>query len=252
MRTTNRTFPASLKCWKSWSRRTWFASSLLMTGNEWVCDICCIIYLWPIPISFILFHLQYCTFNVIRFDAVDCGVLQQARGQVEGRSQADVSKDHLQVGHFWISFLWSEGNNKTPFPAAIDCTVYTELITLTTHCDSFFLFAANYWAKFSWNPTNSHQQAWSQSHRPQNQGVSQNLHEFVSSTSVFEYTWVQSNQTNVLMIRLFIAVFPFPGYFNHSPLYKDLQLEQWKHLLPHYHRQPGARKQAALWNISGQ
>lgn len=36
------------------------------------------------------------------------------------------------------------------------------------------------------------------------------------------------------------------GHPDHSPVHQDLQLEQRQHLLPHHHREPGAREQTAL------
>lgn len=51
----------------------------------------------------------------------------------------------------------------------------------------------------------------------------------------------------VLTISL---VFP-PGYSHHAPLHQDLQLEQWQHLLPYNHWQPGERKQATLRDLPG-
>lgn len=46
-------------------------------------------------------------------------------------------------------------------------------------------------------------------------------------------------------------LFFWPGHPDHPPLHKDLQLEQRKHLLSYHCRQPGQRKQTALWNLSG-
>ncbi len=48
-----------------------------------------------------------------------------------------------------------------------------------------------------------------------------------------------------------IYIFP-AGHPHHSPLHKDLQLEQRQHVLPHHHRKPGPRQQAAVWNLPGE
>lgn len=57
-----------------------------------------LISFWNVP------HTHKPSTSVL-IDAVDCGLLQQACWQSEGRSQADVSEDHFQVDHFRVSFL---------------------------------------------------------------------------------------------------------------------------------------------------
>lgn len=48
-----------------------------------------------------------------------------------------------------------------------------------------------------------------------------------------------------------VSVCVCAGHPDHPSLHQDLQLEQWEHLLPHHHRQPGQRKQTAVWDLTG-
>lgn len=182
---TNHIFPASPKCWKSWSHRTWFASSLLMTGKEWVCAICCISTTDPD-------HFFYSVWNILP-SILFClmqSIVAYFNKQA-GKSREEAKLMFLKIIYKWSTFgsAFFEVKVMIKWYSWQLYTVHSELLMLTPHCHSFST-TANYWAKFSWNPANSHQQVWSQSHRPQNQGVCQNLHEFVSSASVFHYTWV--------------------------------------------------------------
>lgn len=56
-----------------------------------------------------LIYLQRAVLAVACVCLVCCSVLQQAGWKVQGRGQADVPQDHLQMANIWVSFLWSEG-----------------------------------------------------------------------------------------------------------------------------------------------
>lgn len=101
-RMTNPTFPAFPRCWRSWFLRTWFASSRPTTGKGFVShlqwsQLCVSFTYWP-----------YQNISSL-WSAVDRGVLQPTSWEVKGGSQADVSEDHFQMAHIWLSLFWSEG-----------------------------------------------------------------------------------------------------------------------------------------------